>query len=265
MAYPVKPLVRPACLRGSTNGLLPVGILVETPGLAGGPVVRLVEPAARAWRAMAAEAVSVGVILKATSLSDSYRPYAVQERIFRQRYTTQYLPKRPYKIWDGRRWYQKPNTAMAAVPGQSNHGWALAVDTGTERDGDPGTESLNDATIAWLRANADRFGFSWEVQTEPWHLRYYRGDNIPSAVLAYEATPGGNAPVPVQEDDDMLQGYDKSEDDVARATVRELCDTHWGYGKMSIDDQNWLVGEWGKRGREHMMTLLLDHADAKKD
>lgn len=67
------------------------------------------------------------------------------------------------------------------------------------------------------------------------------------------------------EDDEMLAGFDKNQEDVARATIRELCDTHWGYNKMDVDDQNYLVGEWRKNGREKMMTLLLNHSKARKD
>lgn len=67
-----------------------------------------------------------------------------------------------------------------------------------------------------------------------------------------------------EENDEMLSGYDKSPNDVARSMVRELCDRHWGYGKMTVEDQNWLVGEWAKSGRENMMAKLLDHAKSAK-
>lgn len=186
MTFPVHQISWPAVLLGQQNGRLPDTILVDTPGQAGGPTVRLVEPAARAWRALTAAALKAGHILKASSLLDSYRPYETQERIFRQRYTTTYLPDRPWKVWDGVRWYQKPRTAMAAVPGQSNHGVGLAVDVGEERDDDTGTEPMDQATLDWLVAHELDYGFSHEVQIEPWHVRYWSGDAIPQAVLAYE-------------------------------------------------------------------------------
>lgn len=195
---PVEDVQRPACLTGQTNGRLPDSLLHSTPGLAGGPAVRLVEPATRGWRAMSAEAQKAGHTLKATSLYDSYRPYEVQYTTFINRYEpsdfpgyigTRYWPKH-YDLQGnvvlGRTWYQKPHTAVAAVPGTSNHGLGLAVDTGEEIDGDAGTESLDDATLAWLVANEMRFGFSHEVQSERWHIRYWAGDAIPAAVLAYE-------------------------------------------------------------------------------
>jgi hypothetical protein len=62
----------------------------------------------------------------------------------------------------------------------SNHGWALAVDVA----------NASGARLAWLEANALSFGWSWElVPEEPWHIRYYTGDAIPAAVLAYEQSP----------------------------------------------------------------------------
>lgn len=206
MAYPVRALVRPAVLAGQQNGRLPDAILVSTPGQAGGALVRLVEPAARSWRALCAAALTAGHVLKATSAADSFRSYAIQERIFRERYTTTYLAGRPYKTWNGVRWYQRPGTAVAAVPGTSNHGWALAVDTGEERDSDAGAESLDSATLGWLLANEETYGWSHEVQSEPWHLRYFPGDQIPAAVLAYEQGTAPQPPPapPAQEEDTRM-------------------------------------------------------------
>lgn len=63
--------------------------------------------------------------------------------------------------------------ALAAVPGTSNHGWALAVDLcgGIHRGGSP--------QWRWMTANAGRFGFvqpEWAgpggEKPEPWHWEY---------------------------------------------------------------------------------------------
>ncbi|MDT0278406.1 NlpC/P60 family protein [Blastococcus goldschmidtiae] len=63
--------------------------------------------------------------------------------------------------------------ALAAVPGTSNHGWALAVDLcgGIHRGGSP--------EWRWMTANAGRFGFvqpDWAgpggEKPEPWHWEY---------------------------------------------------------------------------------------------
>lgn len=75
---------------------------------------------------------------------DAYRPWAVQERIFRQRYTTAYVTGIDPRGWDSDRngvpetWWRLPIWAAAAVPGTSNHGLATTVDVanlryGTER------------------------------------------------------------------------------------------------------------------------------------
>jgi LAS superfamily LD-carboxypeptidase LdcB len=63
--------------------------------------------------------------------------------------------------------------ALAAVPGTSNHGWALAVDLcgGIHIAGTP--------QWTWMTANAGRFGFvqpDWArpgaEKPEPWHWEY---------------------------------------------------------------------------------------------
>jgi hypothetical protein len=186
MALPIHAVTLPKVLIGQPNGRLPTSILVSTLGQAGGPIVTLVSPAARAWRAMCAAALTAGHVLKATSTNDSYRLYSVQESLFRARYTTTHLANRPTKVWQGKTWWLRPGMATAAVPGTSNHGLALAVDIGEELDGDAGTEAIDPATVAWLAANAARFGFSAELQSEPWHWRYFAGDTIPQAVMLFE-------------------------------------------------------------------------------
>jgi LAS superfamily LD-carboxypeptidase LdcB len=185
MALPVSDYVRmPASLAGQSNGKIAADRLVDTPGQAGGPTVRMCRPAYRAWRAMEAAARSAGHILKTTSFYDSYRPFSVQDSIFRTRYR---IVGWDSGLWyDGNWWVIKAGYAVAAVPGTSNHGWALALDLGEEKDGDTGTESIDSGTVDWLVRNAERFGFSAELQSEPWHWRYYEGDQIPQAVLDYE-------------------------------------------------------------------------------
>ncbi|MGE5830768.1 MAG: D-alanyl-D-alanine carboxypeptidase family protein, partial [Micromonosporaceae bacterium] len=118
----------PAALAGKSSGELSAELLLSTPGLGGGPTVRLVEPAARSWRAMAAAALADGITLRATSSADSYRTLAQQIQTFKSRYTREFLAGRPFRRWQGHKWFQRPNTAVAAVPGTSNHGLGLAVD-----------------------------------------------------------------------------------------------------------------------------------------
>ena len=80
-------------------------------------------------------------------VTDSYRSYTEQMKVFRQR------------------------PSLAAVPGTSNHGWGLAVDLGC------GVQSSRSAQYRWLVANAGRFGWvhpAWAVHDpfEPWHWEF---------------------------------------------------------------------------------------------
>lgn len=182
MALVVLPVKTPAVLEGQDNGKLDADILRTTPGLSGGPTVRLVEPAMRCWQAMTAAASADGIILRTSSYADSYRTYQVQVSTFTARYQIEPTTN-GYRLWDSdgngvrERWYKKDGVATAAVPGTSNHGWAIAVDVA----------NASGARLAWLERYAVTFGWSWElVPEEPWHLRNYSGDDIPAKVLAYE-------------------------------------------------------------------------------
>jgi hypothetical protein len=186
VALPIHAVSLPAVLSGKSNGKLPADVLVSVPGQAGGPTVTLVAPAARAWRALCVAAMRAGHTLKATSAADSYRTYATQEALFRSRYSTTFISGRPAVTWQGQTWWLRGGQAQAAVPGTSNHGLGLAVDIGEELDGDAATESITQATVDWLAVNAGHYGWSAELQSEPWHWRYYSGDTLPPAVLAAE-------------------------------------------------------------------------------
>jgi hypothetical protein len=226
MALPVEPVIRPAALAGQQNGRFDDDVLVDVPGLAGGPTVRLVAPAARAWRALTAAGRQAGHTLKAVGPHDSYRPFATQERIFLERYTTDPLPGRHTKQFRGKTFFQKPGTNVAAVPGNSNHGLGLAVDTGIEVDGDPRAERIDQVTVDWLVANERRFGFSHELQSEPWHIRYFAGDDVPDAVLELERSG-----LTALEDDMPLSDADIEKFKIAmRLTLNEGTgkgQTHW--------------------------------------
>ena len=80
-------------------------------------------------------------------VTDAYRSYPEQVRVFRQR------------------------PSLAAVPGTSNHGWGLAVDLGC------GIQSSRSAQYRWMVANAGRFGWvhpAWAFHDpfEPWHWEF---------------------------------------------------------------------------------------------
>jgi hypothetical protein len=126
----------PPELRAYGNGRIPREAL-ETIGIG---QHRLAAVAAQAFKAMrsaaAAEGIDVGV-------TDSYRPYDEQVDLVRR--------KGLYS-----------QGGYAAVPGTSPHGWGLALDVDVTPDG-----------LAWLRANAGRFGFVECVPREPWHWEYH--------------------------------------------------------------------------------------------
>lgn len=108
-------------------------------------------------------------------VTDAYRSYVTQERIFKQRYTPQKSGGGYYgdvRFWNGVRYVRKPGTAAAAVPGTSNHGWGVALDLadGVNTGAGPAWE--------WLQANAARYGWvnpAWAKNPrtyEPWHWEY---------------------------------------------------------------------------------------------
>lgn len=98
-------------------------------------------------------------------ISDAYRPYAEQERVFRARYT----PGHASGIrWAGTYWRKRPGVAAAAVPGYSNHGWGLALDINNYG-------STSGRVFRWLLDHAGAFGWSWTTGRnvgEPWHWEY---------------------------------------------------------------------------------------------
>lgn len=196
----VKPVTFPSNLDGQVNGKLGPCQL-EATFFAGVGHASVNRTAKRAWDAFNISCyANTGWWLTVVSLGDAYRSYESQVALFTSRYTTTFNAETckgltVYKTWNGVRWYQKKNTAMAAVPGTSNHGWGLAIDMaiydpnkndGDAHAGDPVYIQSNAWLWAWIVENAPDFGFSWEAQSEPWHIRYCDGDNIPQRVLDVE-------------------------------------------------------------------------------
>ena len=148
--------------------------------------------AAAAWTAMVEKAKAEGIELKPTSAGDTYRDYESQKKGFLTRYQLQEVAGTSTKTFEGKTWYLKKGMAMLATPGKSQHNLGLAVDVHSASE----PKRLN-----WLIANVKEFGFSWEVvPSEPWHLRYVNGDNIPASVKAWMdangvAAPAAGAPV----------------------------------------------------------------------
>ena len=183
----IVPVVLPKDLKGIEPGKLPANLLRAVPG--GGKMHWI---AASAWSAMVEKAKAAGVELKPTSSGDTYRDYESQKRGFLSRYQLEPTGTNSTKTFEGKTWHLKKGMAMLATPGKSQHNLGLAVDVHSASE----PKRLN-----WLIANVKEFGFSWEVvPSEPWHLRYVSGDNIPTSVKAWMdangvTAPAGGAPV----------------------------------------------------------------------
>lgn len=223
LVKPISPLVLPSDLVGVPNGSLPLSLLTPCGVNSGYPpfgVLPMHHLASRAMKAMLASIVATlpGHDIRGTS---ALRSYASQVVAFdgtnpasRTSTNGRYIPQEGWaayvssggkfvetdvKSWQGKSWKRRAGTAMAAVPGTSNHGLGLAIDFSEEYDGNPLTaEGITVELTKWLIANAVRFGYSAEAQSEDWHWRYFTGDNLPQAVLEYES---GHTPPPSYDED----------------------------------------------------------------
>lgn len=198
--YPVKPVVLPKDMKGLENGKLPEKLLKPIK-----PSGKLHHLAADAWEAMRVAAERDGITLAQVG---DYRPYERQLSLFKERYVKGDSgdPRKITRKFNGETWMLKKGMAPAGSPGTSNHGWGLAIDAALKVNGrivsimqDPdGKKKGVKSGLEWLFANADKYGFSWEIkegaQAEAWHIRYYPGDKIPAAVLEHFGKSGNAAP-----------------------------------------------------------------------
>ena len=178
----IVPVVLPKDLKGVEPGKLPASLLKPVPG--GGKLHWI---AACAWTAMVEKAKSEGLVLKPSSSGDTYREYDLQKRGFLSRYQLAPIPGQSTKTFEGKKWYLKKGMAMLATPGKSQHNLGLAVDVHSASE---------PKRINWMIKNVKEFGFSWEVvPSEPWHIRYVCGDNVPPTVKTWMEAHGVTAPV----------------------------------------------------------------------
>lgn len=200
-------LVYPSDLKDEENGKLDPALLTDCGidnwyNVPPARQFKMHHIASRCMHVLVADALIAGFQVRATG---TYRSYDEQVYLFKSRYTTTVLPGRPTKLWNGVTWYQLPNTAMAAVPGTSNHGWGLAVDFAEERDQDPQVEAVSSEFVNWLIRNARAYGFWAETDSEPWHWRYGSGDQIPDVVLRFENPQ--TFPPPVGQKGDQVKRF----------------------------------------------------------
>jgi peptidoglycan hydrolase-like protein with peptidoglycan-binding domain len=114
-----------------SNGRLPAGELVGV-----GDGERMYVPAAQAFGRMDAAATAAGHGLHVNS---GYRTYAEQAALYQA--------------------YRNGTGNLAAPPGHSTHGLGLSADI----------QVTDPATLRWLRAHADAYGFVNDVPSEAWH------------------------------------------------------------------------------------------------
>ena len=173
--FPVRPVKLPADLKGVTPGKLPDNLLREIEGKG-----KLHHLAADAYEAMDEAANADGIDLSPTSRADTYRSLETQEYGFFQRHTDKPTPKmmkQKPRVYKGKLWYLKKGMAPMAVPGTSNHNLGIAIDIA----------NASGKRLEWLLANEHKYGFSHELQSEPWHIRYVDGDDVPQLVKEWKA------------------------------------------------------------------------------
>lgn len=149
---------KPDDLAGIENGKLPGRLLVPAQG--GGQLHHI---AGAAWTQLIEAAAADGIKLSHVGV---YRTYGQQLALFYDRYQLEPNGAKTTRKFKGQTWYLRKGKAAAATPGTSNHGWGLAVDVAHVGSG---------GRLEWLLANAPALGWSWELQSEPWHIRYVRG------------------------------------------------------------------------------------------
>ena len=185
--YPVLKIIMPKKLKGFANGLVPDKMLRPVKG--GG---QLEAHAATAWGAMQLAAYFDGIDLSKNV--GAYRSLIAQKALFAQRYSSTQTGRVPQvtRTLGGKTWYLKRGMSPAASPGNSSHGWGLAIDVASA-SGDRLKWLLGDG---FLTCNALKYGFSWQVADskdksfEAWHLQYFAGDKLPQAVVkAIKAFP----------------------------------------------------------------------------
>ncbi len=160
---PVSKAAIPRWVRELGNGEIPLGRMIKVAPIGSG---YLVPEAAAAWRNLQNAAAAARFAL---TMTGAYRTYVDQKKLFGDRYVTTDTG-RSSKVWNNTRYWLKQGVAMAAVPGTSNHGWGCAVDAALGGYGKAAV-SVGERFLTWAVEHAAQYGWSWEVQSEPWHLR----------------------------------------------------------------------------------------------
>lgn len=182
------------------NGEIPSSALVDlsTPG-------SLLASAAASFERLRKDAKSDGFNMGTSNVDHAYRSVARQAVLLYQNYDNTYRPGCTYnngklKFYKGKYWYKKPSAAVASTPGQSNHGYGIAVDF----QGLGGWAGYNGPSegkgYQWMRLHAGAHGWN-NVQGkslgEPWHWVYVEAND------KHRNDKPDTPPTPSTKDDDM--------------------------------------------------------------
>jgi hypothetical protein len=104
-----------------------------------------------------------------------------------------------YRSFDAQVQTKKDRGDLAATPGTSNHGWAMAMDM------ENGMNDFNSNTHKWMEANGAKFGWinpPWAVRggskPEPWHWEFWGAlglTDLPADLKALVPGAGASAPL----------------------------------------------------------------------
>jgi len=180
---PIAKVVVPADLKKAKNGELSADLLSAIK-----PSGRLHRLAALGWSALQELARRENLTL--VHVGD-YRPYEQQLALFKQRmkpFPNAKSATQTTRKFNNEVWYLHSG-APVATPATSNHGWGLAIDAALKLKSGEVVAITTKPKIAkrsgleFLLEYAEPCGFSWELQSEPWHIRWVVGDKVPSMVL----------------------------------------------------------------------------------
>lgn len=169
MAYPIRAAIIPPSVVGQTNGRLTAPLF----DVGDGSHAVLAAEALTAYRRLVDAALyETGCAIVVLGRDGAYRSFDRQVDLFLSRYETPPRAGAAVKVWRGVRYSLRAHMATAAVPGTSNHGYAAAVDVATPGPvpATPYLSITSSPAWPWLLARAVDFGWSWELQSEPWHL-----------------------------------------------------------------------------------------------
>lgn len=185
---PIAKVKLPADLKSVKNGQLPADLLRPIK-----PSGRMHHRAALGWSVLRDLAAAEG--LELAHVGD-YRPYEQQLSLFMSRmkdFPNAKAAKQTTRNFNGKTWYLHTG-APVATPATSNHGWGLAIDAALRQPNGQITtitakpKGAKRSGLDFLLEFAEPCGFSWELQSEPWHIRWVAGDAIPPMVISHLAS-----------------------------------------------------------------------------